>query len=85
MNAQESLELSRFMDELNRHIRDHIALHGASLSFGTVTTTSPLTVTIDGSATAAPANHDASYTPVVGHRVYLHGVRYQYVVGGQVV
>jgi hypothetical protein len=39
---------------------------------GTVTATSPVAVTVDGSSTAVPAGwHNGAYTPSVGDRVIL--------------
>jgi hypothetical protein len=41
----------------------------------TVTATSPVTVTVDGSTTAVPAWHVGSYTPAVDDRVAVVAYR----------
>lgn len=46
------------------------------LHAATVTAVSPVTVQLDGSATAVPAPwHDAAYTPTVGDRVVVVAYR----------
>lgn len=84
MSAQDKLEIARFVQAVNDQIKAHIG-NGHTMAFGTIVTTSPLTVRIDGSTTPAPANRDASYAPSIGDRVYVHIVRNQNVIGGKVV
>jgi hypothetical protein len=50
-----------------------------------VTTTSPLTVTIDSSSTAVPALRLAAYTPVVADRVAVIRQGSQLLILGKVI
>ncbi len=54
----------------------------ASKMLGTVTATSPLTVTLDGSTVAVAANRLNSYTPTVNDRVLCERFGRQVVVLG---
>jgi len=84
MTAADGLEVKRFARAIDDQIRQHVALMGR-VEYGTVVTTSPLTVLIDGSQTPGPAHRDSSYTPTSGDRVYVHIIRNQYLVAGEVV
>ena len=52
---------------------------------GTVVSTSPLTVRLDGSTVAAPARRIATYTPAANDRVLLLVVGSQLVLLGRLV
>lgn len=57
----------------------------ASKQLATVTTTSPFTVTVDGSTVAVAAHHLTSYTPTVSDRVLCEIYARQIVVLGTFV
>jgi hypothetical protein len=55
------------------------------VTYATVTTASPLTVTLDSSDTAVPAAHLAAYTPVAADRVAVVSLGHGQLVLGKVV
>lgn len=56
-----------------------------SFLLGTVTATTPLLVTLDGSSTAVPTRRLASYTPAAGDRVLLVLIGTQALTFGRIV